>query len=111
MVHRSYGDLSVNCKKDGEEPGLTTVKSSTKGMAFGNILFGGVVGAGVDVATGAAYDYPSLITVQMGKTTVIAPPAKPDDQKPEDGKAANSEQAPADQPSSKVSQAGTSTSE
>lgn len=84
VVHRSYGDLSVACKKDGEDPGITTVKSSTKGMAFGNILFGGVVGAGVDVATGAAYDYPSLITVEMGKTTVMAPPPKPDDNKPQD---------------------------
>jgi hypothetical protein len=53
-----------------------SAKSSTKGMAFGNILFGGVIGAGVDTATGAAYDYPVLITVQLGSTTTITPPAK-----------------------------------
>jgi hypothetical protein len=35
-------------------------------MAFGNILFGGFIGAGVDVATGAAYDYPNLLTVDLG---------------------------------------------
>lgn len=46
-------------------------------MAFGNILFGGVIAAGVDVATGAAYDYPTMITVLMGeKISVDAPPAE-----------------------------------
>lgn len=77
-VQRSYGDMSVNCEKDGAAPGLATVKSSTKAMAFGNIVFGGVIGAGVDVATGAAYDYPSMITIEMGTSTLIAPkPAEP----------------------------------
>ncbi|SAL07719.1 hypothetical protein AWB81_08251 [Caballeronia arationis] len=73
-IHRAYDDLSIYCTKAGEQPGIATVKSSTKGMAFGNILFGGVIGAGVDVATGAAYDYPTLITVQLGATATIAPP-------------------------------------
>ncbi|MGF6793098.1 hypothetical protein [Paraburkholderia sp. 35.1] len=80
-IHRAYGDLSVKCEKDGVDPGIATVKSSTKGMAFGNILFGGLIGAGVDMSTGAAYDYPALITVSMGLTTIIEPPKKADDQK------------------------------
>ena len=73
-VHRSYEDLKVECEKEGIDPGISSVKSSTKGMAFGNILFGGVIGAGVDMANGSAYDYPPLIQVEMGQTTVIAPP-------------------------------------
>lgn len=76
-VHRSYDPLSVKCEKDGLEPGILSVKSSTKGMAFGNILFGGVIGAGVDMGTGAAYDYPALITVLMGETQTLVP-SKPD---------------------------------
>ena len=75
-VHRAYDDLSIYCTKTGEQPGIASAKSSTKGMAFGNILFGGLIGAGVDTATGAAYDYPVLITVQLGSTTTITPPAK-----------------------------------
>jgi hypothetical protein len=67
MVHRSFNELSVNCAHDAYEPGVTMVKSSTKGMAFGNILFGGVIGAGVDMSTGAAYDYPTLVAVSMGQ--------------------------------------------
>jgi len=70
-VHRSFEDLSVKCEKESLEPGLVSVKSGTKAMAFGNIIFGGVIGAGVDVATGAAYDYPPLITVTMGESVVL----------------------------------------
>lgn len=76
-VQRSFEDLAIKCEKDGLDPGLASVKSSTKAMAFGNILFGGVIGAGVDMSTGAAYDYPPLITVEMGKSGVIAPSAPP----------------------------------
>ena len=67
-VRRSLADMAIRCDKDGSMPGITSTKSSTKGMVAGNILFGGLIGAGVDVATGAAFDYPSLITVEMGKT-------------------------------------------
>jgi len=73
-VQRSYEDLAVQCTKEAHEPGLASVKSGTKAMAFGNIIFGGVIGAAVDVGTGAAYDYPSLITVLMGKNSTITPP-------------------------------------
>lgn len=76
-VRRSYSDLLVNCEKADQEPGVASVKSSTKAMAFGNIIFGGVIGAGVDIASGAAYDYPTLITVWMGKQVAIdAPPVE-----------------------------------
>lgn len=78
-VRRSYSDLLVNCEKADQEPGVASVKSSTKAMAFGNIIFGGVIGAGVDIASGAAYDYPTLITVWMGKQVAIdAPPVERD---------------------------------
>lgn len=75
-VRRSYNDLLVTCGATGADTGILSVKSKTKGMAFGNILFGGVVGVGVDAATGAAYDYPEVITVNMGE--IVRPePAKP----------------------------------
>lgn len=84
-VSRSFEDLLVNCEKENQMPGLASVKSSTKGMAFGNIIFGGVIGAGVDIATGAAYDYPTMITVLMGdKTSIEAPPVdKANEAKPQ----------------------------
>jgi hypothetical protein len=63
-VHRGYGVLTVKCDHP-DWLGELEAKSTTKGMAFGNILFGGVIGATVDIANGSAYDYPQLITVSM----------------------------------------------
>lgn len=70
-VHRAYGDMSVKCEKAGVPAGLATIKSSTKGMVAGNIIFGGFIGAGVDAASGAAYDYPVLFQIMMGDTISI----------------------------------------
>lgn len=78
VVRRSYDDLNVRCEKEGHEPGVTAAKSSTKGMAFGNILFGGIIGAAVDVGSGAAYDYPSIISVELGASRVQQAPHQPE---------------------------------
>lgn len=75
VVSRSFEDLLINCEKEDQLPGLASVASSTKAMAFGNILFGGVIGAGVDIASGAAYDYPTMITVLMGGNVTVDAPA------------------------------------
>jgi hypothetical protein len=74
-VHRAYGDMNVKCEKAGFDAGLATVKSSTKGMMAGNIVFGGFIGAGVDAASGAAYDYPALFQVMMGQQQTLQAPA------------------------------------
>jgi len=71
-VHRSAEDLAVRCEKEGQAPGIASATSSTKRMAFGNILFGGIVGAAVDISSGAAFDYPTLIGVEMGQTGTLA---------------------------------------
>ena len=73
-IHRSIQNLDIKCDKEGVQPGLLSVKSAAKGMAFGNILFGGPIGAGVDIATGAAFDYPNLIPVEMDNNSLIIVP-------------------------------------
>lgn len=65
VVHRSYKELNVACEKKGYQMATKKVKSVTKPMAFGNVVFGGVIGAGVDMANGSAYDYPTDIQVDM----------------------------------------------
>ncbi len=70
-VTRSAEALTVHCDKEGFDPGLVTVESSVKAMAFGNLIFGGIVGAAIDAGTGAAFDYPASIRVQMGEENVI----------------------------------------
>jgi hypothetical protein len=66
-IHRSNDDIQILCRKDGYEPGKNGIVSETKGMMFGNIIFGGGIGAIVDHSSGAAYEYPSLFQILMSK--------------------------------------------
>lgn len=63
-VHRGYGVMTIKCDHP-DWLGELEAKSTTKAMAFGNILFGGAIGLTVDIANGSAYDYPQLIAVPM----------------------------------------------
>lgn len=76
-VHRSYDALNIRCKHNGYHTAIQVTKSFTKSMAFGNVLFGGVIGVGVDMSTGAAYDYPDLITVEMAPAATATTTAVP----------------------------------
>lgn len=64
QIKQSTSDMVILCQK-GNKSGVAVSSSSTKGMEFGNILAGGIIGAAVDMQTGAAYKYPSLVTVQL----------------------------------------------
>lgn len=84
-INRAYGDLHIKCTKPGFQDAILVVKSHTKGMAFGNIIFGGIVGAGVDMANGAAYDYPEKIEVPMrpiGAPALAAPSTQQQNSRP-----------------------------
>lgn len=73
-IHRSNDDLRATCRKDGHDPGMASIVSETKGSMFGNIVFGGAIGAVIDHSNGSAYEYPNLIQVVMGTFTRIEPP-------------------------------------
>jgi hypothetical protein len=73
-VQKSYGDMVVTCKKKGIPTGISTVVSGSNGGVWGNILAGGVIGYAVDASSGAGFDYPTGINVEMGKTVSITPP-------------------------------------
>lgn len=71
-------DITVTVNKEGYEPQvipLTKEVPPTGAAGFaGNVLLGGVVGMGVDAATGAALDHkpnPVIVTLQP-----VAPPAR-----------------------------------
>ena len=67
LVLRSNKKLLVDCKKEGYEPGTAEVESKTKSNMWGNIVFGGGIGAIIDHNNGSAYAYPPVIKIQMGK--------------------------------------------
>jgi len=71
QIRRSNDDMQVICRKDGLDTGRASVVSDTKGSMFGNILFGGGIGAIVDHSNGSAYEYPTLIQIVMGADTKI----------------------------------------
>jgi hypothetical protein len=73
-VHKAYGPLTVTCESPAGWKGSQSVESNTAGAAFGNILFGGVIGAAVDMGSGAAYKYPPTITVALSPPGVPARP-------------------------------------
>jgi len=75
-ITRSNDNLNVTCQKTGHENGRVSVVSATKGSMFGNILFGGGIGAIIDHNTGAAYEYPGFVQVMMGMFKTIEPVAQ-----------------------------------
>lgn len=83
-VRRSSEDLIVECKKDGQPDGLLRAISRAAAGMFGNIIFGGGIGAIIDHGKGTGYNYPFTLPVKMGKTVVVD---ARDDQQPPDDKA------------------------
>jgi hypothetical protein len=80
-VHKSTGDLAVDCKKDNLA-GNQTLVSKSNGAVWGNVLAGGVVGYVVDRNTGAGFDYPQSVTIALrtigdGPVVASTQPATP----------------------------------
>ena len=70
-VSRSAEDLLVECKKEGHKDGSLRAISRAAGGMFGNIIFGGGIGAIIDHNKGTGYNYPDTLVVEMGKSAVI----------------------------------------
>lgn len=77
-IHRATAaPLAIECNKDGHEQlGVSSTKPKSKGMTWGNLLFGGVIGVITDSVTGAAGYYPSPATVIMQTLASIAAPTE-----------------------------------
>ncbi|MBK3799699.1 hypothetical protein GAY33_10725 [Azospirillum brasilense] len=74
-VTKAYGPLTVQCKADTGHAGSTSVSSTTGGAVFGNIIAGGIIGAAVDMGSGAAYAYPAQVLVPMATPVQPIAPA------------------------------------
>lgn len=70
-VRKSGEDLEVTCKKEGMPDGLLKAISRAAGSMFGNIIFGGGIGAIIDHNKGTGYDYPDILPVRMGEAVVV----------------------------------------
>jgi hypothetical protein len=59
FVKKSKYDIMVSCEKQGYEISKDVLPSGTEDATFVNILAGGVIGWGVDAASGAMNKYPT----------------------------------------------------
>jgi hypothetical protein len=77
MVKRSKANIEVRCNKPGFQEGYGTIPSNFQGWTVGNIVAGGVIGLGVDAATGAINEYPPSFAVPMQPGPAAANPGQP----------------------------------
>ncbi len=64
-VKKAFGDVAIECAKPGLGSGSRVYKSNANGSVFGNLLAGGLVGYAVDAGTGAGFDYPQSMSVEI----------------------------------------------
>ena len=75
QVHKTKTDLNVTCKRDGYQDASTVVSPHFNGATFGNVIAGGIIGVGVDAATGANFNYPENVSIPMSPLAPAAPTA------------------------------------
>lgn len=66
-ARRSSKDLYIECNKEGYPSANARAISRANGGMFGNILFGGGIGAIIDHNKGTAYTYPEWLKLVFGK--------------------------------------------
>jgi hypothetical protein len=65
VLPKSKHNVAVACTAQCYAPGVATLASHTEIMTAGNVVFGGVIGLGVDAASGAMNVYDSSVDVIM----------------------------------------------
>jgi hypothetical protein len=64
-MDKSKNDLTVTCTKQGYQPATISQSPRFQGTTFGNIILGGGIGAIVDAASGANYEYPAQVNLSL----------------------------------------------
>jgi hypothetical protein len=88
QVRRSSKDLDITCKHPSNPDAVARAISRANAGLFGNIIFGGGIGAIIDHSKGTAYTYPTWVQLVFGQTLVF------DRSNESDGKPAAPVQAP-----------------
>jgi hypothetical protein len=64
-LSKGSNPIPISCVKQCYVNGQSIIASNAQSMAAGNVIFGGLIGLGVDSASGAMYKYPDMVTVSM----------------------------------------------
>ena len=62
-VEKTKDDILLNCSAAGYAPSSQYLHSGIATGTYGNIILGGVIGWGIDSATGSDNEYPSAVSV------------------------------------------------
>jgi len=65
VVDKSTKDITVTCAKPGYQTASLNLESDPSLGLFGNAIIGGLIGVGIDYATGAANKYPNSALVPL----------------------------------------------
>ncbi len=57
VLEKGSDNVAVQCKKECYQDAAGVISSNTEAMAAGNIIAGGVIGLGIDAASGAMNKY------------------------------------------------------
>ncbi len=78
-VERSKNDLQVSCTKTGYQNAQASGASGFEPWTIGNLLLGGLIGLGIDWASGSIHKYPDAIEVPMrpSATGSVQPQGRP----------------------------------
>ncbi|MDZ4739470.1 MAG: hypothetical protein SGJ03_06150 [Alphaproteobacteria bacterium] len=83
-LEKSSQDLQCRCHKEGYQDAVAVIPSNFEGWTVGNLVFGGIIGVGVDAATGAMNKYPASFQVPM--TPLASGQGTSNEPAPKDGK-------------------------
>ena len=87
-LDKSKNDMVVTCSKRGYQTATVSQSPKFDGTTFGNIILGGIIGAVADAASGADFEYPGQVTLQLAPVGATPgaysdpPPAKTTDSVP-----------------------------
>jgi hypothetical protein len=77
VLDKGSSPLPITCTKECYVMGSSIIPSGTETMAAGNVVFGGLIGLGVDAASGAMNKYPDIVTVAMMPDPACPAPVVP----------------------------------
>lgn len=77
-VDKTRDDITLVCDKDGYQEATYIVRSGLETATLGNVFIGGLIGVGIDAATGANNHYDSPANVTLVPAVASAAPASHD---------------------------------
>jgi len=72
-LRKTKYDIDIKCNKEGYQPTTYLNHSDIDEWTFGNIIFGGVIGWGIDSAIGADNKYDSPVNLTLAPLPVTIP--------------------------------------